>query len=145
MELPNAQEWWKAAQAECDSLIENETWEVVPLPEGRKTVSCKWVFKVKQDKDGNIDRYKGRLVVREFSQEDGIDYFETFSPVVRLDSIRALLAIAVQQAMNVHHMDVVTAFLNGHLDEEIYMEQPKVSYNQERSTLFVDSNVHCTD
>ena len=98
MESPNAQDWWKAAQAECDSLIENETWEVVPLPEGRKTVSCKWVFKVKHDKDGNIDRYKGRLVVREFSQEDGIDYFETFSPVVRLDSIRALLAIAVQQA-----------------------------------------------
>ena len=121
MESPNAQEWWKAAQAEYDSLIENEKWEVVPLPEGIKTISCK----VKRDKDGNIDRYKGRLVVRGFSQKNGIDYFETFSPVVRLDSIRALLAFAVQKGMNIHQMDVVTAFLNSHLDEEIYMEQPE--------------------
>lgn len=125
MESPNAQKWWDASQAEYNSLIENETWELVPLPEGRKKVSCKWVFKVKRDKDGNIDRYKGHLVVRGFSQEGGVDYFETFSPVVRLDSICALLAFAVQQAMNIHQMDVVTAFLNGHLEEEIYMEQPE--------------------
>ena len=78
-----------------------------------------------EEPHGNIDRYKGRLVVRGFSQKSGIDYSETFFPVVRLDSIRLLLAFAVKKGMKVHQMDVVTAFLNGHLDEEIYMNQPE--------------------
>jgi hypothetical protein len=118
-------EWKAAADAEFNSLMKNETWELVRLPKGRKPVSCKWVFKVKYGNDGQIDRFKGRLVARGFVQEYGIDYDETYSPVVRFTSIRTLLAFAAERKMMIHQMDVVTAFLNGILEEEIYMEQPE--------------------
>ena len=85
----------------------------------------KWVFKVKYKSDGKVEHFKARLVAKGYAQKCGIDYFETFSPVVRFTSIRALLAYAVQNDMLAHQMDVVTAFLNGTLDEEIYMSQPE--------------------
>ena len=119
-----AEQWKAATDLEYASLLENETWELVPLPEGRETVGCKWVFKVKHDSQGRIERFKGRLVAKGYSQKYGIDYDETFSPVVRFSSIRTLLAYAVQHRMLIHQMDVVTAFLNGQLNEDIYMQQP---------------------
>jgi len=119
-----AQEWKAAADLEYTSLMENETWDLVELPPGRTPVGCRWVFKVKHGSDGKVERFKGRLVAKGYAQKYGIDYDETFSPVVRFSSIRTLLAFAVQNDMLIHQMDVVTAFLNGTLDEEIYMQQP---------------------
>jgi len=87
-------------------------------------VSCKWVFKVKNKPDGSIDCFKARLVAKGYSQQPGIDYTETFASVVRLNSLRSLLAYAVSKKLLIHQIDVVTAFLNGTLAEEVYMEQP---------------------
>ena len=104
--------------------MQNETWELVELPEDREAIGCKWVFKVKYTSSGEIERFKGRLVAKGYAQKHGIDFDETFSPVVRFSSVRALLAFGVQKDMLIHQMDVVTAFLNGELSEEIYMQQP---------------------
>ena len=122
---PQKENWRRALDEEMTSLCKKETWEYVELPEGRETIGCKWVFKVKCKSDGEIDRFKARLVAKGYAQQYGIDYEETFSPVVRFSSIRSLLAFAVQKNMYVHQMDVVTAFLNGELDEDIYMDQPE--------------------
>ena len=95
------------------------------------------VVKVEYTCDGKVERFKGRLVPKGYSQKYGIDYDETFSPVVRFSSIRALLAYAVQNDMIIHHMDVVTAFLNGKLDEEIYMQQPEGYVKPGRNIVYV--------
>ena len=121
----NHREWKEATDAEYQSLIENDTWDLTELPAGRKAIGCKWVFKVKYAEEGQVERFKGRLVAKGFLQKHGIDYDETFSPVVRFSSIRTLLAFAISRGMHIHQMDVVTAFLNGELDEEIYMQQPE--------------------
>ena len=125
LESNHAENWKAAADSEYQSLMENETWELVELPPGRKAITCKWVFKVKHDENGKIDRFKGRLVAKGFLQKYGIEFDKIFSPVVRFTSIRALLAFAVSRKMFTHQMDVVTAFLNGKRDEDIYMEQPE--------------------
>jgi hypothetical protein len=117
--------WRNAVESEYSSLIENETWELVKLPAGRKPIGCKWVFKLKYGSNGEIERFKGRLVAKGYAQRYGVDYDETYAPVVRFSTIRAVLAFAVKNDMLIHQMDVVTAFLNGKLDEEIYMEQPE--------------------
>ena len=90
----------------------------------REAIPCKWVFKVKYKEDGHIERFKARLVVKGHVQKHRIDYDETFSPIVRFSSIRVLLSFALQHGMHIHQMDVVTAFLHGKLEEEIYMMQP---------------------
>ena len=120
----HSKEWKLAADQEYSSLMENDTWELVKLPKGRETVGCKWVFRVKYDGEGKIHCYKGRLVAQGFTQKYGIDYDEIFSPVARFSTIRTLLAFAVERKMQIHQMDVVSAFLNGELREEIYMQQP---------------------
>ena len=120
----HSQQWKMAADAEYKSLMENKTWELVKLPEGRRTIGCKWVFRVKYDSNGQVESFKGRLVAQGYSQKYGINYDETFSPVARFSSIRTLLAFAAEMGMQIHQMDVVTAFLNGDLKEEIYMQQP---------------------
>ncbi|KAF5094301.1 hypothetical protein DV451_005044 [Geotrichum candidum] len=125
MASPDADYWRQACQSEIDSLMLNNTWTLVKSPPGRKAIGSKWVFKVKENVDGSIDRYKARLVAQGFSQIEGIDYNETFAPVVRYETVRLLFAISAQFQMLVHHMDVTTAFLNGDLSEEIYMKQPK--------------------
>lgn len=125
LKTPDADEWKAAAEAELESLAENHAWELVPLPQGKKTVGSRWVFKVKRKEDGSVDRYKCRLVAKGYSQRPGIDFDETFSPVVTFTTIRALIAYATQRGMFIHQMDVVTAFLNGKLVEEIYMDQPE--------------------
>jgi hypothetical protein len=116
--------WIEAMEEEMASIIKNETYELVEAPKGRKIVDCRWVLGIKQDADGNLARYKARLCARGFTQEYGIDYEETYSPVVQFNSIRVFLTIAVWLKMEVEQMDVITAFLNGVLQEEVYMRQP---------------------
>lgn len=111
---------------EYKSLIENGTWTLCEIPKGRKPIKNKWLFKTKRDVNGKIDRYKARLVVKGCSQKAGIDYQEIFSPVVRYQTIRYLMALSAQKDLKINQMDAVTAFLQGELnDEELYMDQPE--------------------
>ena len=122
---PDSKEWQKAVQEEMDSILKNKVWEIVDLPDERKPIGCKWIFKKKLKADGSIEKYKARLVAKGFTQVEGIDFKETYSPVSRFISIRCLLAIVSYLDLELHQMDVKTAFLNGDLEEEIYMEQPE--------------------
>ncbi|KAK3124899.1 hypothetical protein QOZ80_7BG0595810 [Eleusine coracana subsp. coracana] len=119
---PDADDWKEAVHSEMDSILSNGTWEVVDRPYGCKPVGCKWVFKKKLKPDGTIDKYKARLVAKGYTQKEGKDLFDTYSPVARLTTISVLLALAASHGLIVHQMDVKTAFLNGELDEEIYMD-----------------------
>eukprot|EP00253_Pinus_taeda_P027648 PITA_27648 len=109
---------------EYRSLLENDTWDLVPLPKGRKLVRCKWVYRTKYEPDGKVDKHKAHLVAKGFSQVEGIDYTETFSLVAKMNSIHLVLSLAASFKWEVHQMDVKSAFLHGDLHEEIYMEQP---------------------
>ena len=121
----NSSKWIDAMKDELKSMDENQVWEVVQLPPGHKPVGCKWVFKTKRDCKGNIERHKARLVAKGFNQKEGIDYTETFSPVSRKDSLRIIMALVAHYDLELHQMDVKTAFLNGDLEEEVYMSQPE--------------------
>lgn len=110
---------------EIDSLHSNDVWVLVKPPSNRKVVGSKWVFKRKVNADSEIERYKARLVAQGCTQRYGLDYEETFSPVVRFESVRSLIALGAQQGLILHQMDVAIAFLHGELDEEVYMEQPE--------------------
>ena len=114
-----------AIQKEFDSLIKNDVWDIVDLPEGRKAIGSKWVFKRKRDADGNVERHKARLVAQGFTQKSGIDYDETFCPVVRFESIKLIIALAAKYNLQLHQVDITTAFLNGELEEDIFMKQPE--------------------
>ena len=109
---------------EMMSLYKNDVWILVEPPEGRKIVGSKWVYNVKKDADGNVERYKARVVARGFIQKIGEDYDENFSPVVRLDSCRALTGLAAKHSYKLPQMDVTTAFLYGALEKNVYMKQP---------------------
>jgi transposase InsO family protein len=118
-------EWKKAMDEEMKSLHENNTWTLVPKPTDRKLVDCRWIYKRKEKSDGTLDRYKARLVARGFKQVYGIDYEETYSPVVKFPSIRLLLSLAASEDMEILQFDIKTAFLYGELEEEIFMTQPE--------------------
>lgn len=121
---PDACHWKAAMKEEYDSLMLNETWTLSKLPAGKKAISSKWVFKTKVNADGVAVRHKARLVAKGFNQLKGIDYNETYAPVVRYTSIRFLLALAAKYDLLIHQMDAVTAFLNAKLQEEIFMTKP---------------------
>ena len=125
MESCNSDKWLNAMNEEIKSMSDNKVWDLVELPEGYKTVGSKWVFKTKRDSKGNIERYKARLVAKGFTQKDGINYKETFAPVSKKDSLRIVLALVAHYDLELHQMDVKTAFLNGELEEEVYMDQPE--------------------
>jgi hypothetical protein len=125
MNSPESAQWVKAMEEEMDSLHEKKTWELVARPAGIKVLSSKWVFRIKSNPDGQVDRFKARLVVRGFQQEFGVDFFETFSTVSRYESIRLLLATAQVHSLAIMQFDVKTAFLNGPLEEDVYMAQPQ--------------------
>jgi hypothetical protein len=125
MSGPEANYWARAAEDEYKSLIDMNTWDLVPLPNDRQPVSCKWVFKRKLNADGSVERHKARLVARGFTQQQGVDFDETYAPVIHKTSLRALLSYGFSHNMIIHQMDVVTAFLNGELAEDIYMNQPE--------------------
>ncbi|GJP41365.1 hypothetical protein CLOM_g1025 [Closterium sp. NIES-68] len=124
-EGPNGKEWKKAPDEEMGSIIENDTFDLVNLPPGRKAISSKWLFKRKTDADGNIERYKSRLVAKGYQQQEKKDYNEVYAPVVKGTTLRTLFAAAAIKGWVVKQMDIVTAFLNGVLEEETYMEQPE--------------------
>ena len=117
--------WKEVINSEIESILHKLTWELVDLPPGCKPLSSKWVFKRKRKVDRSIDKYKARLVIKGYKQTEGLDYFDTYSPITRINSIRMVLEIAALRNLEVHQMDVKTAALNGDLEEEIYMEQPK--------------------
>lgn len=119
-----AEKWIEAMEEELKSIDKNETWELCELPRERKAVGSKWVFKIKTEADGQTTRHKARLVAQGYSQKFGIDYDEVFAPVAKGTTFRALMAVAGNRAMKVRHYDVKTAFLNGHLNEEIYLKPP---------------------
>ena len=104
--------------------MKNDVWEVVSRPEGKSVVTSKWLFKIKHGADGSVEKHKARFVAKGFSQKEGIDYDETFAPVARYTSIRTIIAIALAMGWKLHQMDVKTAFLNGIIEEEVYIEQP---------------------
>ena len=106
------------------SLQENKVFELTPLPPSKQAIKCRWVYRIKYLADGTVDRYKSRLVAKGFLQRPGTDFNETFSPVMRYDSMRLILSIASIFKMKIEQFDVTTAFLYGELDEELYMEQP---------------------
>ncbi|KAM1116115.1 hypothetical protein ACFX19_006777 [Malus domestica] len=117
-------EWQSAMQEEIDALHSQQTWSLVPLPRDKNLVGCKWVYRMKKNADGTVARYKARLVAKGYSQEEGVDYGETFCPVVKPTTIRLILALASQFHWQLRQLDVKNAFLHGVLQEDVYMEQP---------------------
>lgn len=116
---------WKSAMIEeLESLERNETWELVALPKGKRPIDVKWVFKIKLKSDGSIAKHKARLVAKGFLQKHGIDYTEVYAPVARLETIRLVIAVASSRNWKIYQMDVKSAFLNGILEEEVYVTQP---------------------
>lgn len=116
--------WRSAMEAELKSIEDNATWSPSSLPKGHRAIGLKWVFKVKRDPAGAVVKHKARLVAKGYSQRQGVDFDEVFAPVARLETVRLLLALAAHGKWEVHHMDVKSAFLNGVLTEEVYVQQP---------------------
>src|SRR3954462_13733251 len=125
MMSPDSEKWLEDMKSELGSMSENQVWTLVDPPSDRKAVECKWIFKKKTDADGNVTIYKAQLVSKGYRQVQGVDYDETFSPVAMLKSVRIMLAIAAFYDYEIWQMDVKTAFLNGFLEEELYMMQPE--------------------
>ncbi|KAJ4721161.1 Retrovirus-related Pol polyprotein from transposon TNT 1-94 [Melia azedarach] len=116
--------WRAAVLEEMIALKKNNTWELIKLPTGKKTVGCKWVFTIKFKADGTVERYKARLVAKGYTQTYGIDYQETFAPVAKMSTVRVLLSLAVHRDWFLYQLDVKNAFLHGNLEEEVYMDIP---------------------
>ena len=116
--------WEEAIRRELEALSKAKTWDIVRRPPGKNIVGCKWVFKIKKDSEGRIEKYKARLVARGFTQVYGVDYTETFAPVAKLASLRTILALATRENWPIEVFDFNSAFLNGDLDEEIFMQLP---------------------
>ena len=117
--------WYNAMKDEMNSMANNQVWDFVELPKGAKVIGCKWVFKTKRDSSSNIERYKARLVAKGFNQQEGIDYHDIFSLVSNKDSFMIIMALVAHFDMVLHQMDVKTAFLNGDLEDKVYMKQPE--------------------
>lgn len=125
LKCPNRANWKLAMDSEMNSLIESNTWFLCNLPKDKKAISSKWIFKSKTDNEGNVIRHKARLLAKGCAQKKGIDFMETFSPVVRYNSIRFLISLAVQFNLEITQTDAITAFLQGDFEEDVYMHQPE--------------------
>ncbi|GAA0166540.1 transmembrane signal receptor [Lithospermum erythrorhizon] len=110
---------------ELQALENNNTWDVVELPQGHKPIQYKWMYKLKTKADGTIEKYKARLVAMGYNQIEGVDYFESFSPMAKTVTMRIILALAITKQWQLHQMDINNAFLHGYLNDEIYMKAPE--------------------
>jgi len=128
-------EWVAAMDSEIQSICKNGTWELTELPSGHKPIGLKWVYKLKRNSVGEVIKHKARLVAKGYVQKHGVDFDEVFAPVVRLDTIRLLLALAANRGWQVHHLDVKSAFLNGELEEEVYVSQPEGYEQKEKEKM----------
>jgi hypothetical protein len=124
-EANKSEDWIKAMNEELDQIEKNHTWELVPRPKDKNVVGTKWIFKNKLNENGQIIKNKAILVCKGYAQVEGIDFEETFSPVARLEAIRMFLAFACFRNFKIYQMDVKSTFLNGTLEEEVYIEQPE--------------------
>ncbi|KAL1223769.1 Retrovirus-related Pol polyprotein from transposon RE2 [Cardamine amara subsp. amara] len=120
----NEKEWREAMKEKIQMIEKNGTWEMVKKPKEKNIISVKWIYRLKTNANGDPIKHKARLVARGFTQEYGVDYLETFAPVSRHDTIRTILTVAAQERWKLYQMDVKSAFLNGELQEEIYVSQP---------------------
>jgi hypothetical protein len=125
MKNENLLKWHEAMEEELRSMSSNDVWDLVEISDGVKRVSCKYVYKTKYDSKGKIKRFKTRLVAKGFTQREGIDYTENFSHVSKKDSFRIVMALVAHYDLELHQMDVKTVFLNGELQEIVYMAQSK--------------------
>ncbi len=141
---PEADQWYKAAETEIQGLMENGTWELVNLPHDKKAISSRWVFRLKRNADGSIERYKGRIVAQGFSQRPGIDYVETFAPTPRWATIRAVFALVALEDLDALTIDFEKAFSNAELDEEVSMRQPEGFVGSEHRSCFNSMDVSRT-
>ena len=132
LSTPEKDMWIKAMQEEFDSLKANDTWELVPRPADRDVIDTRWVFRIKRNLDQSVEKYKDRFVVRSFTQIPGVDYDEIYSPVVSYTANRILIALAAKYNLKIHQMDVKSAFLNGEVDTELYIEQPEMFEEKDR-------------
>ncbi|GKD60774.1 ribonuclease H-like domain-containing protein [Tanacetum coccineum] len=136
------QHWVKAMNKEMNALYRNDTWDITDLPKGRKYIGGKWMFKIKYKSNGEIERYKERYVVRGYNQKEGIDFDETFSPVVKIVTVRCVINLAVQNNWTLYQLDINNAFLYGELYETVYMDLPEENgFKQSKSdySLFTKS------
>jgi hypothetical protein len=117
--------WIDAMQDELNQFKRNEVWDLVPRPRGINVIGTKWVYKNKNDEQGTVTKNKARLVAQGYTQIEGVDFDETFAPVARLESVRLLLGVAYILKFKLFQLDVKSVFLNGYLNEEVYVEQPK--------------------
>ncbi|XP_075086878.1 putative mitochondrial protein AtMg00820 isoform X1 [Nicotiana tabacum] len=117
-------DWVNALQDELNQFERSQVWHLVPRPNDRKMIGTEWVFRNKLDEEGTVTRNKARLVVQKYSQEEGIDYDETFAPIVILEAIRLLIAFVAYMEFTLHQMDIKSVFLNGYLKEEVFIKQP---------------------
>ena len=120
----------KAMEEKIRMIEKNNTWELVAIPRERKVISLKWIYKIKLNQEGDIQKFKTRLVAKGFTQKPGIDFYETLSSVARLETIRNVIVVAAQKKWKIFQLDVKSAFLNEKLDEEIYVEQPQEFFVQ---------------
>ena len=125
--------WFTAMKNEYDALIENRTWSFVPRTENQKIVGNKWMYRIKYNTDGSVAKYKARLVAKGFQQIEGVNYFDTFSPVIKPATVRVVLSLAVMNQWIVRQVDVNNAFLNGELSEEVFMQQPEGFVDKSKS------------
>ena len=119
------EKWKKAMNEEIEAIEKNQTWKLANLPKDKKSIGVKWVYKHKKNEKGEVTRYKARLVAKGYKQKIEIDYDEVFAPVIRMETIRLIISIAAQNNWWIYQMDVKSTFLNGILEEEIYVEQSK--------------------
>ena len=137
-------QWIKAMDLEMESMYSNSVWTLVDQPNDVKPIGCKWIYKRKRDQAGKVQTFKARLVAKGYTQKEGIDYEETFSPVAMIKSIRILLSIATFYDYEIWQMDVKTAFLNGNLEESIYMVQPEgfIQKGQEQKVCKLQKSIY---
>lgn len=142
MQSEFSDEWKAAMHEEVELLKANKTWVLTNLPPGENAVKSKWVFKTKRNGEGKAVRWRARLVAKGFSQREGLDYGETFAPVVRYDSLRYLAALAVKYDMHIHQMDAVSAYLNGRLKETVYMQQPEMFNDGSKKVCKLEKSIY---